>query len=152
MKLGVRGLLAVAATLLCACSSTPGAKSPGIDKAVAAVSIGAEVVHGADVACAAAGQELRAQGNAAKAADVTGKCVAALKPAADSLEAIAAGLDAGRVVSDQQIACAVALGLDALEKVRPVLADVGVKLPATVDTYARAAEPWLPLAEGAVCK
>ena len=45
MKLGVRGLLAVAATLLCACSSTPGAKSPGIDKAVAAVSIGAEVVR-----------------------------------------------------------------------------------------------------------
>ena len=136
---------------LAGCSSTPGAKSPALDQSAAAVAYGARVVHVADVACAAAGASLRTSGDAAKAAALTGKCSDALRPAADSLEIVATALDAGRAVSDQQIACSVALGVDALVRVRGVLLDLGKPLPASIDTYVRFAAPWLSTAEGLVC-
>lgn len=145
-------LAALALAALAGCSSTPAAKSPVIAKSAAVVEYGAEAVHVADVACAAAGAELRASGNAAKAADVTGKCVAALKPAADTLEGLAAAIYAGKAISDSQIACGVALSLEALASVRVIMADVGKPLPDSVDKYVKAATPWLPVAEGMVCK
>lgn len=152
---GTRGIVLAALAMLAfaGCpSATPGAKSPALEQATAVVVVGAHVVHEADVACAAAGKSLRESGDAARAAIVTGKCVDALRPAADALDAIATAIDAGGAVSDQQIACAVALGVDALTKVRPVLEGVGVKLGATVDAYAKLATPWMSIAEGTVCK
>ncbi len=144
-------VIAFAVLALAGCSSTPAAKSPALEQSVAAVALGAHVVHLADVACASAGASLRTSGKASDAASLTGRCSDALRPAADGLELVATAIDAGRAVSDQQIACSVALGVDAVTRVRAVLADVGVSLPSSVDAYVKFAAPWLSTAEGLVC-
>jgi len=128
-----------------------GARSPALEASAAVVTFGAEVVHVTDEACAATGKRLRELGDPVRAGTVTGICADALRPAADALEAVATGIDAGAAVSDQQIACAVALGVDAVLKVRPVLSELGAKLPARVAQFEAFARPWLPVAEGAVC-
>jgi hypothetical protein len=139
--------------LACVLTACPGqAKAPpAFDAAAAGVVFGARVVHDADVSCATTAADLRGRGDVANAEKLSAACVAALRPAADSLDVAADLIASGRAATSGDVACAIVRGVRAVLAVRPLLERFGKSLGNSADQFVTYAGPYVELGNAIGC-
>lgn len=145
------GTFALGLTLAIACIP-PGSKSPTMDQAAAGVVFAARVVHTADAACADAAADLRTSGKVREAADLSGECSTILRDSVDALELATDAITSGRAVEAKQVACAIGLGVRAVERIRPILFRHNVTLGGQADNFLTYGGTFLSMALDAGCK
>jgi hypothetical protein len=142
-------VIAVACLALLGC---PGpAKSPALETAAAGVVFGSKVMAKVDDTCAKAIDGATAVGELELAESIHKECARYVPTTFKALELAAVAIDSGQALSQGQLTCAVVLTVDAVTHLRPLLAKAGWSLGSGVDQFLLFAQPFLGVAERAVC-